>query len=221
MSGVSHDQSAQLRIRVFLSSPGDVGDERFLARRLFKDELPYDPLLRGRIIFDVVSWDDPSSPIPMDASITPQEAVNRFGPKPSECDIVVVILWSRMGTHLDLKAFRKPDGMPYLSGTEWEFEDAINTTKPHRPTVFVYRRTEEFKVGAKDPDRVEKFRQFDLVEEFFGKFQGPDGSFLRSWASYSSSSQFNAHLANDVKYFISERLRELAATKPLSITAAP
>jgi hypothetical protein len=104
------------QIRVFLSSPGDVADERGLARRLLKDELPSDPLLpRGSVTFDVVSWDDPAAPTPMDAAITPQEAVNRFGPMPSECDVVVV-LWSRMGTHLDVKAFRKPDGGPYLSG---------------------------------------------------------------------------------------------------------
>ena len=43
-------------IRVFLSSPGDVADERALARRLLKEELPYDPFLRGRVAFDVVSW---------------------------------------------------------------------------------------------------------------------------------------------------------------------
>ena len=59
------------------------------------------------------------------ASLTPQEAVNRFGAQPSECDIVVVVLWSRMGTRLDPAAFgEKPGGGPYLSGTEWEFEDA-------------------------------------------------------------------------------------------------
>src|SRR5215203_7215136 len=104
-------------IRVFLSSPGDVADERALARRLLKDELPSDPLLlRGSVTFDVVTWDDPAAPIPMDAAITPQEAVNRFGPKPSECDVVVVVLWSRMGTHLGLEAFRKADGTSYLSG---------------------------------------------------------------------------------------------------------
>jgi hypothetical protein len=87
-----------------------------------------------------VSWDDPAAPTPMTAGLSPQEAVNRFGPKPSQCDIVVVILWSRLGTHLDVATFRKPDGEPYLSGTEWEFEDAWNA-KP-QPEILVYRRTE-------------------------------------------------------------------------------
>ena len=34
---------APLHLRVFLSSPGDVADERNLARALLKDELPYRP----------------------------------------------------------------------------------------------------------------------------------------------------------------------------------
>jgi hypothetical protein len=165
------------QIRVFLSSPGDVADERALARRLLKDELPSDPLLlRGYVTFDVVSWDDPAAPIPMDAAITPQQAVNRFGPKPSECDVVVVILWARMGTHLDVRAFRKPDNESYLSGTEWEFEDALSAPEAQRPTIFVYRRTEEPKVGMKDSERTEKLRQFDLVDGFFKRFQNPDES---------------------------------------------
>jgi hypothetical protein len=36
-------------LRVFLASPGDVADERALVRHLLKDELPYDPFLRGRV----------------------------------------------------------------------------------------------------------------------------------------------------------------------------
>jgi hypothetical protein len=68
--------------RVFLSSPGDVSEERALARKIIKEELPYDPFLRGRASLDVVSWDDPSSPTPMLASLTPQEVSNRLELRP-------------------------------------------------------------------------------------------------------------------------------------------
>jgi hypothetical protein len=44
-------------LRVFLASPGDVADERALARHLLKDELPYDVWLQDRVTFDIVSWD--------------------------------------------------------------------------------------------------------------------------------------------------------------------
>src|SRR4051795_7494878 len=112
---------APQHLRVFLASPGDVADERALVRKLLKEELPYDPFLRGRVTFDVVSWDDPAEPAPMPALLTPQEAVIQFEGEPSTCDIVVVVLWSRLGTHLDLTKFKKDNGEIYLSGTEWEF----------------------------------------------------------------------------------------------------
>src|SRR3954464_12327403 len=102
------ERPQRLHVRIFLSSPGDVAEERNLARRLIKDELPVDPFLRDRVSFDVVSWDDPAAPNPMPATLSPQEAVNRFGPKPSKCDFVIVILWSRLGTHLHLAAFPQP-----------------------------------------------------------------------------------------------------------------
>jgi hypothetical protein len=190
------------QIRVFLSSPGDVADERALARRLLKDELPYDPLLRGRVIFEVVSWDDPAVETPMPATITPQAAVNRFGPKPSQCDVVVVVLWSRLGTHLDVGAFRKPDGKPYLSGTEWEFEDAIKSQP--QPEVFVYRRTEVPQIALDDPDWAEKRRQYKLVKQFFKRFKNSDKSFRGSWKSYDTATSFQRSLGSDLRHILRE-----------------
>jgi hypothetical protein len=216
-------QTTPRRLRIFLSSPGDVADERNLARNLLRDELPFDPLLRRQIEFDVVSWDDPASPTPMPATITPQEAVNRFGPKPSDCDVVVVILWSRLGTHLDVTAFHKePGGEPYLSGTEWEFEDAWNAQQ--RPEILVYQRTEEPKVGLRDPDLEEKRRQYDRVVQFLERFKNPDGSFRGGWTPYTAPSDFKARLANDLKYLLQEllsRVRTEAVTGAVPVWTGP
>ena len=44
----STTQPPSLRLRVFLASPGGVGDERALSLRVL-EQLPYDPFLRGRI----------------------------------------------------------------------------------------------------------------------------------------------------------------------------
>jgi hypothetical protein len=174
-----------LHLRVFLASPGDVADERALARHLLKDELPYDVFLRDRVTFDIVSWDDPAAPTPMPARLTPEEAVIQFETKPSKCDIVIVVLWSRLGTHLDLSKFQKANGDPYLSGTEWEFEDAWNAQT--RPEVFVYWRTEKPKIELDDPDDpivAEHLRQRRLVKQFLKRFMNPDGSFRGSVTPY-------------------------------------
>ena len=105
-------------VRIFLSSPGDVAEERTLARQLIDAELPKLPSLRGRLALELIAWDDPAAQIPMLATETPQESVNAARPRLATCDIVIVILWSRMGTPLPAN-LRKLNGERYLSGTEW------------------------------------------------------------------------------------------------------
>jgi hypothetical protein len=207
-----------MHIRVFLSSPGDVADERSLAREILRSELGYDPLLRGTVTLEVVSWEDPAAPIPMLASLTPQEAVNRFGLKPSDCDIVIVILWARMGTQLDVSAFRKPDGQPYQSGTEWEFEDALNATP--RPQILVYRRMEEPKVALTDPDLSQKIEQYGAVNRFFDRFKNADGSFRGGFNAYSTPTEFKTRLANDLRSILGERLRAARAVAERGVPLA-
>jgi hypothetical protein len=80
---------------------------------------------RGRLFIEDVSWDNPIAPVPLVAWLAPQEAINQGRPKPADCDVVLVILWARMGTPLRLPDYVKPDGTRFESGTEWEYLDAI------------------------------------------------------------------------------------------------
>ena len=137
-------------MRIFLSSPGDVAEERKIARELIERELQKSPSHRDMKL-EVIAWDDPDARIPMLANETPQESVNNARPRPSTCDIVIVILWARMGTPLP-ETIRKPGGEPYLSGTEWEYLDTINSPLEPKPAVLVYRRTERPKVELDEDD---------------------------------------------------------------------
>jgi hypothetical protein len=78
-------------IRIFLSSPGDVAEERQAAREELHN-LAADPLLRNKIEIEVVSWDDPRAPAPMLATLTPQEAIGRHLKQSGECDLTIVVL---------------------------------------------------------------------------------------------------------------------------------
>ena len=129
-------------LTVFVASPGDVAHERAFVRTFLESTLPKQLAHPGRQVhFQVVSWDHPEDRTPMLAHLTPQEAVIESKPRPAGCDIVVVILWSRIGTKLDPAKFQKPNGGgDYESGTEWEFEDAIGS--PSKPDVLVYRRAD-------------------------------------------------------------------------------
>jgi hypothetical protein len=49
-----------IHLSVFLSSPGDVREERSMAREVL-GELPRQPLLRGKVSIETVAWDDPDA----------------------------------------------------------------------------------------------------------------------------------------------------------------
>jgi len=191
-------------VRVFLSSPGDVADERKIARELIEGELQKHPSYR-HLKLVVIAWDDPDARIPMLAKETPQESVNNARPRPSSCDIVIVILWARMGTPLPSK-IRKPDGAPYLSGTEWEYLDAINSPRTPKPEVLVYRRTEEPMISIRDPKKKEKEEQFERVEEFFARFGNTDGSLVGGVNEYAALDAFKGLLRQHLDELFHRRL---------------
>ena len=118
---------AQQRVRLFLASPGDVAEERSQVEQVTK-QLGNEDRYRDAINLQIIGWDQPGMPITMRAGETPQDSVTGQLPLPSECDIAVVILWSRIGTPLP-ETKRKRDGGRYLSGTEWEYEDALHGFK--------------------------------------------------------------------------------------------
>ncbi|HSP98982.1 MAG TPA: SIR2 family protein [Candidatus Dormibacteraeota bacterium] len=204
-----------IHLRFFLSSPGDVTDERTFAQQVIEQELPKDPLLRGQITCEVVRWDDPNAPVAMPATVTPQKALELGLPKPSECDAVIVILWSRMGTPLP-ESMRKPDGSPYLSGTEWEYEDGVSAQPA--PTVLVYRRTTRVQIDPDDPALEEKLAQHRRVKEFFKRFQNPDGSLRGGVNAYDTPQEFRDRLRVNLRAFIEQRLAGSAAPR---LTAPP
>ena len=114
-------------LHIFLSSPGDVSRERQLAWEVI-DRIQSARAYRDRLKLDVVAWDKPGAGTAMSAHLEPQEAIDRGLKKPSQCDIVIVILWARMGTLLSGK-YLKADGSRYRSGTEYEFLDALNAAR--------------------------------------------------------------------------------------------
>jgi hypothetical protein len=155
---------------IFLSSPGDVSRERQLAMGLI-DQIQSERAYRDRLKLQVVAWDKPGAGTAMPAQMEPQEAIDKELKKPSDCDIVIVIFWARMGTLLSEK-YLKPDGSRYRSGTEYEYLDALGAAKKSgKPDVFVYRRKKPPAVDLDDPEHDEKKKQWDLVKEFFSEFR--------------------------------------------------
>jgi len=123
-----------------------------------------------------------------------------------------------MGTPLPPE-FNRDDGSTYQSGTEWEFEDALKAAETEgTPTILLYRRTEEPKLGARDPKLQEKLDQVKKVDTFFERLKGSDGSLRRTVISYADPDEFHRKLRQDLQAVVSRFLgqgfsEELGVTK--------
>jgi hypothetical protein len=197
-----------LTLRVFISSPGDVDEERRAAREVM-EALEAGHLLRDRVRFVIRAWDDVRAATPMDARVPPQESVNRFLGRPADCDLTLVILWSRLGTPLAASNVR-PDGTRYESGTIYEYEDAIAAGKP----VFVYRRRTPVTIEVDDPEFVSKRTAYENVKGFFARFTNPDGSLKAGVTGYGDVDEFRRTLRHHLEAFVKDRLD--AAASPLA-----
>jgi tetratricopeptide (TPR) repeat protein len=187
-------------LRVFLSSPGDVGEERKLAREVL-EALEGSHLLKGKVRFELVAWDDEHAAAPMDAGETPQASVNRYTGRPRDCDLTLVILWSRIGTRLP-SGLARANGTPYESGTVWEYEDALGAKKP----VWVYRRTQVPKIDLDDAEIDRKRAQYTAVKAFVAGFENPDGSLRAGFTPYPTPADLAKILRQHLEAFVNERM---------------
>ena len=174
--------SGEIHLKVFLSSPGDVADERQAIVRLIKDELPYDPLLRGRVTFDVLAWDDRAQRVALLAGQSGQASVDGALGFPADCDLTVVVVRTRLGTPPDDRP-PKPDGTPWRSGTEWELWNALNAGRD----VLVCRGPTTLEIDFGDPDKAQqqldqaKFARQFLVELAEKKILGVHDIQAEAW----------------------------------------
>lgn len=127
------------KVRIFISGPGDVENEREIAFRVLKN---FERQYQSFAEFDIfISKHFPSQGI----SVPIQSQL----PDTGNYDIFICIFWSRMGTPLpevvtsDGSEVRitGPDGQTKLTGTEYEFLWALHSWKQKGfPRVKVYRK---------------------------------------------------------------------------------
>lgn len=198
------------RYRIFLASPGDVPLERKLAREAI-EHISNERRFRGRIDIDIVAWDQPGAAVAMEAGLTPQQAIAQGLPKPEDCDLTVIVLWSRIGTRLPDDFELKEDGTPYLSGTEWEYVNALKAYQRNgKPAVWVYRRRGAPQFAVNDPELAAKQDQWQKLETFFTSFTNPDGSLAGGINNYEAPDDFRQQFEHHLR----DRLDKLLETLP-------
>jgi formylglycine-generating enzyme required for sulfatase activity len=135
-----------------------------------------------------------------------------------------------MGTPLPHPEYQKDDGTPYLSGTEWEYLDAVTAERAHgKPITLIYRRTEEPPVDRKDRKAL---AQYHAVLDFFDQFRDPNtGALIGGVNEYRDPEDLRQKLVNHLRVVIDGILTgldsaasagpALSSPPPLPRVAAP
>jgi hypothetical protein len=186
-------------LRVFLSSPGDVRPERLIAERVIQR---LDQEFALHLDLRAVMWERE----PLLASHHFQDLIT----PPHDTDIVVVILWSRLGTALPTDRFTGPLSGSEVSGTEWEFEDALKSYRVRNvPAILMYRKTAVPSVGLDDTRAArERLEQKERLDRFVKKwFSEPDGGnpSRASW-TFGDAAQFEDMLKDHLRALTARRV---------------
>jgi tetratricopeptide (TPR) repeat protein len=190
------------KLTFFISSPGDVYEERTLAQRVM-DRLQSE--FAGRAVLEPVFWEHE----PLLATDTFQTQIS----KPSDSDVMIAILWSRLGTRLP-KDFTREDGSRYESGTEFEFEDAVRGFRDSgKPQLLVYRKMAKASVQLDDEDALmERIDQKKKLDSFINRWfhDTEEGTLKAAFHPFESASEFELVLERHLRKIIQRALPESA-----------
>jgi WD40 repeat protein len=193
-------------VRVFISSPGDVAAERSAAagvvRRLDRG---YRPFFR----IEPYLWEQ-----------EPQLASGHFQDylePPSQFDVVLLILWSRLGTPLPertrVREYCGADGRAPVTGTEWEYEEArVRAEATGAPALLVFRNEGEVPISATDlASQARQLDQLKALAEFWQRHFEDRGIFLTAHTFYRGLMDFETKLERQLRRVFEELARKEAA----------
>jgi len=185
-------------IRIFVSSPSDVDHERRRIDRVVER-------LRGEFAgvarIETVRWETHY----YSAHDTFQNQI----PQAADCDIVVALFWSRLGSELPPQFPLMEDGEPYPSGTAYEVLTAIRARQQKSlPDVFVFKKNEVALAPVNDSARLTAAQQqWGKLQAFFKKwFVSPQGHFLAAFQQFETTDEFERQFEDLLRQWLAEHM---------------
>ena len=182
------------QLKLFVSSPGDVLAERERVERVV-GVINGDYL--GLLEIEVIRWETRFYSAHL--SFQPQII------EATDCDLVIGILRSRLGTPLPPGSPLRANGVGYESGTVYELETAIDAQSTHEsPQVYVFRSSAPARFDA--DQLLEQQQQLAALEAFWQRtFVDTHGHFLRAFQSYADAPDFETKLESCVRQWLTKQ----------------
>jgi eukaryotic-like serine/threonine-protein kinase len=196
------------KIRVFVSSPGDVPVER---ERVDHVVTRLNEVFKDRIRIETIRWEK-------DFYSSHEHFADKI-PQATDADLVIAIFWSRLGTPLPTRFGRMDNGERYPSGTAYEVLTAIDARRKNdHPDVYVFRKDE----APADSSEEAKAQWKDLNSFFSRWFRAPDGQFLRAFHQFESADEFERLIDRLLRKWIAERVpRDRSLIWPIEVKGSP
>lgn len=230
-------------IEVFISAPDDVQQEQAVVERVIRSvAAEFDcavsaahsnrlQRLESADLNATAAVRSPSQGIPLrlcfwEYQDPGSEESREQVPNPGQFDLVVCLLWSRLGPPLAPK-FVGPDGAVPGSATEYEVAWALDQARiaPGLAALQIYRRRVVPDVPLEPREaREAAFRRWDAVQDFFAKWQerGKE-AFTQSCHDYHWLEDFETLFRAEFRRFLAGRAGREKARRPSAqppVTAA-
>lgn len=201
-------------INVFVSSPTDVEHERQRAERVVER---LNGQYAGLVRLIPIRWEQKF----YEARASFQAQI----PEAANCDLVIGILWSRLGSELPPEMPPMADGAPYPSGTAYEVLTAIEQSRAKgRPSVYLFRKTAPAVLPVEDEkSRALVNQQLDRLKAFWERFiKTREGHFKAGYQEFATPDQFESQLEALLRGWLDERvLKGRAVVWPIATKGSP
>lgn len=194
------------KLRIFISSPGDVQQERNIAKNLISE---MSHVYSNYVELETIMWED----LPLEATGAFQSGIDYFLNQ-APIDIAVFILWSRLGSTLG-QSYKKADGTLYASGTEYEFDTMYALwEKTKKPRIIVYVKDAEIQFGnglssSRIKEILEQQDKLNLFieEKFRDKETGTNYAYLQFDRQQTFEEKLRSHLNRLIQEHIGHDVR--------------
>jgi WD40 repeat protein len=172
-------------VRVFISSPSDVEDERQGAAKVIERLNG----VHGRhVTLEAILWEQQV----YDANRSFQEQIAAM----QDMDLVIGILWKRIGSELAPARFRREDGSAYESGTVFELEAGLACDGC--PPVYVFKKTAPIFFNKETVD--EEMHQAALLDLWWDRtFHDADRHYVRGFEPFGTPGAFEQRLTSAIE----------------------
>ena len=182
-------------IRIFVSSPSDVDAERRRISQVVERVQQDFPNVK----LEAIRWEE--------NVYSARETFQKQIVAPDKADLVVCVLWKRLGSELPDDYKREDGTIP--TGTEYEFETAMDKALVEQvPDILLYRKTEKV---FYDADRLEQEKaEMQALEAFWRRWvQNEQGHFTAAFKPFESTDFFEQQFEQDLRVWLSNQTQEV------------